>query len=419
MSNEDWWQSSAVNFFKIRGSWGQNGNCAVDNFQYLATVAIGPDNGGYAFGHGAIQQWQVGSYADKLSNEDISWETSQQLDFGFDARFFNDRLTAAFDWYQKDTKDWLVNAPVMGHFGANAPYINGGEVRNSGIELAINWNDAVSKDFSYSIGINGAYNKNKVTRIANEEGIIHGQGNVVQGIAEMYRAQVGYPIGYFWTYATDGIFQNQAEIDAWKAEGKPTMAEIPVPGDVKFVDLNGDGILDDNDKTMTGDPNPDFTAGLNISVYFKGFDFALSGYGQFGQQVFRAWRRYSDSMWNNYTTEVYSYWHGEGTSNKLPRLVPGTNYNYMNNSDIFIEDASFFRIQTLTLGYDFKRLWKNAPFEKCRLYVQAQNPFCFTNYKGMDPEVGSSSGFDSWTKGIDLGFYPQARTILVGLNLNF
>lgn len=418
-SNEDWWKSDVVNFFKLRGSWGRNGNCAVDNFQYLATVAIGPDNGGYAFGHGAIQQWQVGSYADKLANEDISWETSQQIDLGFDARFFNNRLTAAFDWYQKDTKDWLVNAPVMGHFGANAPYINGGEVRNSGVELALNWSDAINKDFSYSIGINGAYNKNRVTRIANEEGIIHGQGNVVQGIAEMYRAQVGYPIGYFWTYSTEGIFQNQAEIDAWKAAGKPTMAEIAVPGDVKFVDLNGDGILDDKDKTMTGDPNPDFTAGLNISIYFKGFDFALSGYGQFGQQIFRAWRRYSDSMWNNYTTEVYSYWHGEGTSNKLPRLVPGTNYNYMNNSDIFIEDASFFRIQTLTLGYDFKRLWKNAPFEKCRLYVQAQNPFCFTNYKGMDPEVGSSSGFDGWTKGIDLGFYPQARTILVGLNLNF
>ena len=418
-SNEDWWKSDVVNFFKLRGSWGRNGNCAVDNFQYLATVAIGPDNGGYAFGHGAIQQWQVGSYADKLANEDISWETSQQIDLGFDARFFNNRLTAAFDWYQKDTKDWLVNAPVMGHFGANAPYINGGEVRNSGVELALNWSDAINKDFSYSIGINGAYNKNRVTRIANEEGIIHGQGNVVQGIAEMYRAQVGYPIGYFWTYSTEGIFQNQAEIDAWKAAGKPTMAEIAVPGDVKFVDLNGDGILDDKDKTMTGDPNPDFTAGLNISIYFKGFDFALSGYGQFGQQIFRAWRRYSDSMWNNYTTEVYSYWHGEGTSNKLPRLVPGTNYNYMNNSDIFIEDASFFRIQTLTLGYDFKRLWKNAPFEKCRLYVQAQNPFCFTKYKGMDPEVGSSSGFDSWTKGIDLGFYPQARTILVGLNLNF
>ena len=154
-------------------------------------------------------------------------------------------------------------------------------------------------------------------------------------------------------------------------------------------------------------------------MYFKGFDFAVSGYGMFGQQVFRAYRRYSDSQWNNYTTEVYSYWHGEGTSNHYPRLVAGTNYNYMNNSDIFIEDADFFRIQTITLGYDFKRLWKNAPFGQARLYVQAQNPIVFTKYKGLDPEVGSSSGFDSWAKGIDLGFYPQARGLLVGLNISF
>jgi hypothetical protein len=139
----------------------------------------------------------------------------------------------------------------------------------------------------------------------------------------------------------------------------------------------------------------------------------------FGQQVFRALRRYSDSQWDNYTTEVYNFWHGEGTSNKYPRLVPGTNYNYMNNSDIFVEDADFFRIQTLTLGYDFKRLWKTAPFSQCRFYVQGQNLFCFTNYKGMDPEVGTSTTGDGWAKGIDLGFYPQARTVLVGLNLKF
>jgi outer membrane protein OmpA-like peptidoglycan-associated protein len=170
---------------------------------------------------------------------------------------------------------------------------------------------------------------------------------------------------------------------------------------------------------MTGDPNPDWNVGLNFSVYFKGFDFALSGYGMFGQQVFRAYRRYTDSQWNNYTTEVYDYWHGEGTSNLYPRLVAGTNYNYMNNSDIFVEDADFFRIQTVTLGYDFKRLWKDAPFGQCHLYVQAQNPWVFTKYKGLDPEVGSSSGFDSWAKGIDLGYYPHARGFLVGLNLSF
>ena len=419
ITNEDWFDFKGIDFLKLRGSWGQNGNCSVSNFQYLATVNLTAEDGGYAFGHGGLSVYDQGIYADTLANEDITWETSEQIDLGFDARFFRNRLNATFDWYKKSTKDWLVNAPVMGHFGANAPFINGGDVVNKGVEFALNWNDAINPDFSYNLGVNFAYNKNRVTRIANDEGIIHGPGSVVQGIAEMYRAQVGYPIGYFWTYKTDGVFQNQAEIDAWKAEGKGTIVDNPVPGDLKFVDLNGDGVLDDDDKTMTGDPNPDFTAGLNFSVYFHGFDFAVSGYGMFGQQVFRALRRYSDSQWDNYTTEVYNFWHGEGTSNKYPRLVPGTNYNYMNNSDIFVEDADFFRIQTVTLGYDFKRLWKTAPFSQCRFYVQGQNLFCFTNYKGMDPEVGTSTTGDGWAKGIDLGFYPQARTVLVGLNLKF
>ena len=421
LTNEDWFHSNILDFFKIRGSWGQNGNCNVSNFQYLSTVSVGAADGGYSFYTGPTSTTSgTGSYADKLANPDITWETSQQVDLGFDARLLNNRLSIVFDWYQKDTKDWLVNAPVLGHYGLNAPYINGGDVRNSGVELAFNWSDAISKDFSYSIGINGAYNKNVVTRIANDEGIIHGQTNVVQGLAELYRAQVGYPIGYFWTYATDGVFQSQAEIDQWVAAGKPVMrADGAIPGDLKFVDVNGDGVLNDADKTMTGDPNPDFTAGLNFSVYFKGFDLAVSGYGQFGQQVFRAYRRYSDSQWNNYTTEVYNYWHGEGTSNKYPRLTAGTDLNFMNNSDIFVENADFFRIQNITLGYDFKRVWKNAPFEQCRLYVQTQNPFVFTKFMGLDPEVGSDAGFDSWAKGLDLGYYPQARSILVGLNLKF
>ena len=420
ISNEPWWNIRPVNFFKLRGSWGQNGNCNVDNFQYLSTISVGAASGGYSFYTGPTSTTSgTGAFADKLANPDITWETSQQLDLGFDARLFANRLNLAFDWYQKDTKDWLVNAPIMGHFGANAPYINGGDVRNTGIELALNWSEARSQDFSYNIGVNVAKNKNKVTRIANDEGIIHGPGNVVQGIAEMYRAQVGYPIGYFWTYKSEGVFQNQAEIDAWKAAGKGTIVADVVPGDLKFSDINNDGVINDDDKTMTGDPNPDWNVGLNFSVYFKGFDLAVSGYGMFGQQVFRAYRRYSDSQWNNYTTEVYSYWHGENTTNHFPRLVAGTNYNFMNNSDIFIEDADFFRIQTVTLGYDFKRLWKNAPFGQARLYVQAQNPIVFTKYKGLDPEVGSSSGFDGWAKGIDLGFYPQARGLLVGLNLSF
>ena len=158
---------------------------------------------------------------------------------------------------------------------------------------------------------------------------------------------------------------------------------------------------------------------MNFSVYYKGIDLGVSGYGMFGQQVFRAYRRYTDSQYNNYTTEVYKYWHGEGTSNLYPRLVAGTNYNFINNSDIFIEDADFFRIQTVTLGYDLKRAWKTAPFGQFRVYVQAQNPYVFTKYMGLDPEVGSSAGFAGWAKGIDLGFYPQARTLLAGVNVSF
>ncbi len=422
MSSEPWMEGAkgTLDYLKLRASWGQNGNCAVSNFQYLATVSIGPENGGYAFGHGALENWQTGSYADKLANADISWETSEQIDLGIDARFFRNRLNMTFDWYQKNTKDWLVNAPVMGHFGMGAPYINGGDVRNSGVELSLNWSDAIGKDFSYSVGVNGSYNKNQITRIANDEGIIHGPGSVVQGIDEIYRAQVGYPIGYFWAFKTDGVFQNMNEIDQWVGAGKPTMVAQPQPGDLKFVDYNGDGILDNNDKTMVGDPNPDFILGLNFSIYYKGFDLAVSGYGNFGQQVFRAFRRYSDSQWDNYTTEIYSYWHGEGTSNKYPRIVPGTNYNYMNNSDIFVENADFFRIQTISFGYDFNKVWKNSPFGQIRLYAQAQNPFVFTKYKGMDPEVGSDGGSgNNWAKGIDVGYYPQARALILGLNLKF
>jgi hypothetical protein len=308
----------------------------------------------------------------------------------------------------------------MGHFGTGAPYINGGDVRNSGVELSLNWSDAIGKDFSYSIGVNGSYNKNRVTRIANDEGIIHGPGNVVQGIDEIYRAQVGYPIGYFWAYKTAGVFQNQAEIDQWVAAGNPVMSSPAQPGDLKFVDNNGDGSLDVNDKTMVGDPNPDYIVGLNLSFYLYGFDVAMSGYGNFGQQIFRAYRRYGDSQYNNYTTEIFNYWHGEGTTNKYPRIVPGTNYNYMNNSDLFVENADFFRIQTISLGYDFNRLIKNSPFGQLRLYVQAQNPFVITKYKGFDPEVGSDGGSGrNWAKGLDMGYYPQARTMILGVNLKF
>lgn len=182
-------------FFKIRASWGQNGNCDITNFQYLSTFLFGRD-ANYSFGNKKVSQ-VTGAYSDILANPDVTWETSEQLNIGFDARFFGSRLGVNFDWYKKTTKDWLVQAPILTSYGTNAPYINGGNVENKGVEIMLSWNDHVN-DFKYGVRFNLAHNKNKVTKIANTEGIIHGPTNVLSNnTAEMFRAQVGYPIGYF------------------------------------------------------------------------------------------------------------------------------------------------------------------------------------------------------------------------------
>ena len=295
ITNEDFMESmrdSWLDFFKLRASWGRNGNSNIDNFQYLATVAM--DNGNrYFFGNDKLTP-STGAYADILPNEDVTWETSEQWDFGFDARFFNSRLGLNFDWYKKTTKDWLVQAPVLSSYGTGAPYINGGDVQNKGVEIALTWNDQIGEDFTYGVSFNIGTNKNEVTRIANTEGIIHGPANVLsQGTTEMYRVQVGYPIGYFWGYQTAGIFQDQAQIDNYVANGGAVYDGVQ-PGDAIFVDTNGDGQLSDADKTMIGDPNPNVTGGLTLTLGYKGFDFAVTAYGAFGQQIAKSYRSFAD-----------------------------------------------------------------------------------------------------------------------------
>jgi len=414
--------SDILNFLKLRASWGQNGNCNINNFQYLATIGF-PAAVKYSFGNVKDSQVQ-GAYQDILANPNVTWETSEQLNLGFDARLLGSRMGIAFDWYNKTTKNWLVVAPSLATNGTNAPFINGGDVENKGLEFAVNWNDKVG-DFTYGISVNLASNKNKVTRIANSEGIIHGQPNVLsQGTTEMYRAEVGKPIGYFWGYKTEGIFQNQAEIVARRATGKFVYANAQ-PGDVIFADLNSDGALDDKDKTEIGDPHPDLTAGLNLTLGYKGFDLSVTATGNFGQQIAKSYRSFADSEKQNYTTDIFGRWYGEGTSNKLPRLTPGTHTNWQNISDIYIEDGDFVKIQNLTIGYDFKKLCPKMALGQARLYFTAQNLYTFTNYSGMDPEVGygynggTNANDSNWSSGIDLGFYPSPRTYLIGVNLKF
>ena len=414
ITNESFMEStkSWMDFLKLRGSWGQNGNASIDNFQYLATVAFDL-TAAYSFGNTKTSQ-STGGYAEILPNENIKWETSETLDLGFDSRFLNSRLGLAFSWYDKKTIDWLVRAPVLGSYGTNAPYINGGDVDNKGIEIATNWNDHVGK-VTYGVNFNIAHNKNEVTRIANGEGIIHGDANVLsQGTTEMYRAQVGFPIGYFWGYKTAGVFQNQAQIDGTKA----FLQSKPQPGDLIFVDTNADGKIDTKDKVEIGDPHPDITIGFSFNLGYKGFDLNVASTGAFGQQIAKSYRSFADTKIQNYTTDIFGRWYGEGTSNKLPRLTSGSNSNWQEISDIYIENGDYVKIQNVTLGYDFKKLFTKMPFGQARLYVTAQNLYTFTNYSGQDPEVGYGGG-QNWVSGVDLGFYPSPRTFLVGVNIKF
>lgn len=430
---------SWLDFFKLRASWGQNGNNRIAKYQYLATIAQSGSAGdsGYKFSDNMDftlnGKPNVGAYANIVPNPDVTWETSEQLDLGFDARFLDSRLGLTFDWYKKTTKDWLIVAPRIAIEGTNPAYINGGDVRNTGVEIAVTWNDRIGKDFSYNVGVNFATNKNKVTRIANETGYINGGGSILsQGTEYIYRAQVDKPIGYFYGMSYSGIWQNQAEIDAARAAGKAVLDNAQ-PGDCIWDDWNGDGVItyaeakdangnDICDRHEIGNPNPDVTLGINLGLAWKGLDFAVNGAGAFGMQIMRSYRSFSDSWWHNYDTTIFDRWHGEGTSNTVPR-ISGTghaNTNYV--STRYMENADYFKVKTVTLGYDFKKLWKSCPLQQLRLYVQAQNLVTFTGYTGLDPEVGSSgqaANVDPWASGIDLGLYPPSRTYLVGATIKF
>ena len=425
ISNESFMEStrSWMDFLKLRASWGQNGNCNISPFQYVATVAFddpyyfdSKDNPG------------IGAYPNILPNEDVKWETSEQLDLGFDARFLHNRLGVGFDWYKKTTKDWLVRAPTLLSYGTGAPYINGGDIQNKGYEIQLTWNDRIGKDFVYGITANFSHNKNEVTRLANSEGIIHGGSNAIaQNTAELYRLEVGYPIGYFWGYEMEGIIQNEKQLQEYLDrncsgdKANSLQGATLQPGDVMFKDVNGNGKIDkgDDDKTMIGDPNPDYTVGLNINLSYKGFDFAINGYGSFGQQVAKSYRQFSDHPDDNYCTDVYTkYWTGEGSTNEYPRFSDGKTANMSEISRVWIEDADFFKISRISFGYDFKKLYSKLPVRKCRVYVSLSNYFCFTGYSGMDPEVGFGNG-TSWASGIDCGYYPSSRSWQVGLNINF
>jgi outer membrane receptor protein involved in Fe transport len=418
MSNEPFMTptSAVLNFFKLRTSWGQNGNQNIKSFQYLAPIQF--TQAVYNFGDTEGVNTN-GSFPNRLPNKNLKWETSEQLNIGFDARLLSSRLSVNFDYYNKTTKDWLITAPVLSTAGADEPYTNGGNVTNKGLELALTFTERAG-DFSYSINANGAFNKNNVTEIPTEDGIVHGASNMlyVNG-PEFYRAESGHPIGYFWGYETDGLFQNENDITSYvDADGNMIQSRAE-PGDVKLVDKNGDGVLDDLDKVELGDPNPDFIYGLSFNCSYKAFDFMLITNGVMGNQIVQTYR--SGDKYSNYTTAVLDRWTGEGTSNTVPR-VTNSNVNYSQFTELYMQSGNYYSISNLTLGFDFAKMFTIKNISQLRFYVSGQNLYTFTKYDGMDPEIGygfDNGDSDKFSSGIDLGYYPRPRTILAGVSVKF
>lgn len=417
---------SWLDFLKLRAGWGQNGNAqTINNFQWQGAFAYNTSS--YYTFNGNPDQYVSGAAPSRLPNEDLTWETSEQLNIGLDARFLSGRLGFTLDWYNKKTKDLLVAVPVDPTTGFSTQMKNAGTVENKGIELSLSWNDKIGKDFQYNVGWNMAYNHNEVTEVKSNQTYNNGGKDLLaQNTGYMARFEEGHPIGYFWGYKTEGVMQNEADVQAYldkNCKGNAANSKQGTgikPGDLKFVDVTGDGIVNDDDKTELGDPHPDVTMGITLGASYKGFDLSVTGFGAFGQQVARSFRKFTDGEYENFTTEVYDYWHGEGTSNKYPLLAHmNAGPNWQTISDIYIEDASYFRLQNLTVGYDFTKIWKNSPFQQLRLYFAAQNLFTITGYKGMDPENGTAIGSDSWVTGVDVGNYPQPRTYMVGVNVKF
>jgi hypothetical protein len=287
-------------------------------------------------------------------------------------------------------------------------------VINKGVELALSYRNTIGRLLHYSVGANGAYNQNEVGNIPTQDHIIHGNNNsLFANGPEFYRAANGYPIGYFWGYKTAGVFQTEEEVIGYMGKTGTLIQPNAKPGDVRYVDLNNDGVIDANDKTMIGNPNPDFTFGFNVALEYKGFDFSVQASGVAGNQLVQSWR--GPGGFANYSAEILNRWHGVGSSNKIPRVTEEGG-NWTEFSDLYIYDGSFLRISTVTLGYDFSKLARKDYLSKLRLYASVLNAFTFTNYNGMDPEVGYGEGF---SQGVDVGYYPRPRIIMVGANIRF
>lgn len=391
---------------KIRLSWGKNGNENIGNFKY--TVLTSPGNNAI---FGLSENVINGVKASGLANPDLKWEESEQLDFGLDFGFFNNALTFTADYYKKKTNGMLMEMNIPFYVGEAKPIGNVGKMENSGIELEAAYKFRVS-DWNFRVSANASYLKNKLIEYGNESGWENLDS--FQGTGDISRAENGKPFPFFYGYKTAGIFQNTDEVKAYKNDKGELLQPTAVPGDVRFVDVDGNGIIDANDRTDIGKGMPDWTFGFNLGVSWKNFDLNMMWQGTAGNDIYDATRR-TDIATSNLPSWMLNRWTGEGTSNRIPRFVQGDNVNWQ-SSDLYVYDGSYLRLKNIQLGYTLPAALTQKVFiSSLRFYVAAENLFTFTKYHGFDPEI--SSGGTSL--GIDYGVYPQARVWTIGASLSF
>ncbi len=417
VSEEEFFQVDFISSLKLRGSWGQLGSEAtLGAYDYQVNTVTG-----YRYPFGAAETQRIGTTLTNIPNPDLKWETAETVNLGVDFGLLGDRVTGSVNYYTRNTRDMIIPLVLPGSAGFNNLNVNFGDVENKGIELEAQYRKA-SGVFQYSAGITLANNSNKITKVANtSRDEFLGDDTTIDG-EPANRSRLGYPIGSFFVYQADGIFQTEEEVlqhTGTDAEGNTVQVQPNAqPGDIRFRDVNGDGQLNTEDLVYAGSGFPKFNIGANFSATYKAFDFSLQLYGASGFKVYNAVRQNFEAMDNyeNYMTSALDAWTPENRDSDVPRAVFGDpNQNARRNSTRFIEDGNYLRLRNIQLGYTLpSSLTQKASIERLRVYVSGQNLFTWTGYSGIDPEVGGTLN-----AGTDFSSYPNVKTMLLGLQVNF
>lgn len=406
MENVHW-----LDQLKLRGGYGVLGNQEIDNYQYSSTITTGIN---YPDGNGGLLQ---GAFPKNFANPDIKWEETAMTNVGIDFMAFNNRLSLTADYYVKNTKDILLTVPIpISSGGANDPIRNAGKIRNNGFEFNLGWIDQPNPDISYGINLIGSFNKNKVIAMGSESGSIKG-GSTNQNITTS-ETKAGYPIGGYWLISTAGYFNSQEEVDAYAKDGKKIQPAAE-PGDIKFVDANNDGVINDDDRVFQGSPFPDFTFALNGNMRYKNFDLSIGLQGVLGNKIYNATRQTLEDVTkgSNFLASCLDYWTPENKNASHPRLTwDDPNRNTRAESDRYLENGSYLRLRSVQLGYTFPQTWFKGAIQHARVYINAENLFTITSYSGYSPDVNADNAN---YRGFDNFIYPTNRTFMLGLNVTF